>query len=296
MKLVRNAVTEANPDLRGRKHHFTIEGASAATLEAMDAILTAAGWDNDTCPLYDEEISCGYWIDLSEIDCFKAAYKAAKAGVKEYMSTSAEEAAPVITEAHAEQIIFFGANDYTARRAIINAAHVEALKLNSRIDAINDPRTDDEGNDPREWCGNDIEAAHAEALAMEAERAPAAAEYVPAANIHDYPITTLHTAIDAEDGKPYAEKRVIRAYVARSITRALESQQRHAEKYTAQDVRWLAEHNADHAFRNSVITGEEFTEIYHLIRAENARPLAILAAIRDALLSGAPVMAAARAA
>ncbi|MBF0035601.1 hypothetical protein HAX39_23820 [Citrobacter freundii] len=30
--------------------------------------------------------------------------------------------------------------------------------------SINDPRCDDEGNDPREWCGNDIEAAHAEAL------------------------------------------------------------------------------------------------------------------------------------
>lgn len=30
-----------------------------------------------------------------------------------------------------------------------------------------DPRCDDEGNDPREWCGNDIETAHSEALAMD---------------------------------------------------------------------------------------------------------------------------------
>lgn len=33
-----------------------------------------------------------------------------------------------------------------------------------------DPRCDDEGNDPREWCGNDIEAAHAEALEYNAMR------------------------------------------------------------------------------------------------------------------------------
>lgn len=54
--------------------------------------------------------------------------------------------------------------------ALVEAEHVEALKLNDMFTAINDPRTDDEGNDPREWCGNDIEAAHAEALEMNAER------------------------------------------------------------------------------------------------------------------------------
>ena len=89
MKLTRNSVTEANPDLRGQKHHFTIENAPALVLEAMDDMLTAAGWENDTCPLYDEGFSCGWWIDLSDIDEFKADYKAAKSGVKAFMAHQA---------------------------------------------------------------------------------------------------------------------------------------------------------------------------------------------------------------
>ncbi|QLV95586.1 DUF5417 domain-containing protein (plasmid) [Citrobacter freundii] len=86
MKLIRNATTAANPDLRGRKHHFTIENAPAPTLEAMDNMLTAVGWNNDGCPCYDDGFGCGWWIDLSEVDQFKAAYKEAKAGVKEFMA------------------------------------------------------------------------------------------------------------------------------------------------------------------------------------------------------------------
>lgn len=86
MKLIRNATTTANPDLRGRKHHFTIENAPAATLEAMDDMLTAAGWSHDGCPCYDDGFGCGWWIDLSDVDQFKAAYKEAKAGVKEFMA------------------------------------------------------------------------------------------------------------------------------------------------------------------------------------------------------------------
>ncbi|MJS61854.1 hypothetical protein DOC35_19420 [Salmonella enterica subsp. enterica] len=285
------------------------------------------------------------------------------------------EAAPVVSEAEAAQIAFFGGNDYAARRAIVEACHAEALEMeaarqltarqarfvfhntaaeraeiieaahaealtinlmvNIQADVIAAPYLPalveachaealaEEREYARAWLAlaafphfnelttdqqrrRAIDAAHAEALECNeaydeylAEQAAAAApavEHVPAANIYDYPIRTLHSAIDAEDGKPYAAKVVTRAYVARSITRALESQQRHAEKYTAQDCLWLAEHNADHAFRNSVITAEEFTELYHMVRAASARPLAILAALRDALLSGAPVMEAAHAA
>ena len=144
-------------------------------------------------------------------------------------------------------------------------------------------------------------------MAVEAEKAAAVCEvtaepapqHLPAASLDDYTVDTvytLHEPIEAEEGKPYAEKRVTRAYVARSMTRALASQEKHVEKYKAQDVIWLAEHNADHAFRMGVLSPEEFTEIYHMIRAENAQPLLILAALRDALLTGAPALAAARAA
>lgn len=97
MKLIRNATTAANPDLRGRKHHFTIENAPAATLEAMDDMLTAAGWSNDGCPCYDDGFGCGWWIDLSDVDQFKAAYKEAKAGVKEFMAKSVAPAEFEIT-------------------------------------------------------------------------------------------------------------------------------------------------------------------------------------------------------
>ncbi len=157
--------------------------------------------------------------------CFKAAYKAAKTGLKGYMAVEAEKAAAVCE--------------------------------------------------------------------VTAEPAP---QHIPAASLDDYTVYTLHEPIEAEEGKPYAEKRVTRAYVARSMTRALASQEKHVEKYKAQDVIWLAEHNADHAFRMGVLSPEEFTEIYHMIRAENAQPLLILAALRDALLTGAPALAAARAA
>ncbi|EPH3312436.1 DUF5417 domain-containing protein [Citrobacter freundii] len=95
MKLTREATTAANPDLRGRKHHFIIESATAAELEAMDEILTLAGWENDSCPCYEDGFGCGYWIDISEVACFKAAYKAAKTGLKGYMAVEAEKAAAV---------------------------------------------------------------------------------------------------------------------------------------------------------------------------------------------------------
>lgn len=221
MKLTRETTTAANPDLRGRKHHFIIESATAAELEAMDEILTLAGWENDSCPCYEDGFGCGYWIDISEVDFFKAAYKAAKTGLKGYMAVEAEKAAAV-------------------------------------CDAPAEPTP----------------------------------EHIPAASLDDYTVYTLHEPIEAEEGKPYAEKRVTRAYVARSMTRALASQDKHVEKYKAQDVIWLAEH----AFRMGVLSPEEFTEIYHMIRAENARSLLILMALRDALLTGAPALAAARAA
>ncbi|WP_193147881.1 hypothetical protein [Citrobacter freundii] len=56
------------------------------------------------------------------------------------------------------------------RRAALAAELERVLKTLEAEQAINDPRTDDEGNDPREWCGNDIEAAHAEALGMDVQR------------------------------------------------------------------------------------------------------------------------------
>lgn len=64
------------------------------------------------------------------IDAAKAACDAMKAAAApRAVAPVVEEAAPVITEAHAAQIAFFGGNDYASRRAIVEAAHAEALKL-----------------------------------------------------------------------------------------------------------------------------------------------------------------------
>lgn len=115
-------------------------------------------------------------------------------------------------------------------------------------------------------------------------------EAVPAADISACGLRDLHEPIAAEAALTYCEKVFTRAYIARSIGRNLASHDVHAAKYTAQDIRWLAEHNADHAYRNGVLTAAEFAEIYSLIRAENAKPLAMLAAMRQALLKGWPVM------
>ena len=86
MKLIRNATTAANPDLRGRKHHFTIENAPAATPEAMDDMLTALVGIMTLAHATTMVSGCGWWIDLSEVDQFKAAYKEAKAGINEFMA------------------------------------------------------------------------------------------------------------------------------------------------------------------------------------------------------------------
>jgi len=43
---------------------------------------------------------------------------------------------PAVSAAEAMQIAFFGANDYVARRNLVEQAHVEALEINEGIDAI----------------------------------------------------------------------------------------------------------------------------------------------------------------
>lgn len=69
--------------LRGNKHHFIIENATAAELEAMDDLLCETEFKHycDTCPLYDEGYSCGWWVDVDDVDDFKATYKRLKGHV-----------------------------------------------------------------------------------------------------------------------------------------------------------------------------------------------------------------------
>lgn len=291
-------------------------------------------------------------------------------------------AAPVISEAEAMQATFWGANDYTAPRALVELAHTEALeedkarRLAARtgftIEQCRAELAAEEGNFLEARCNlraivaealvmdqrhnartacqaqerkrhrDAIEAAHAEAIEADKERTAhrlwgaylnedfagrrrmveAAhadalardrvydvmhADFVdpahrdptapaPAADIDAIDIRTLHEPIEAEATQPYAAKVVTRGYVARSIARALASYTKHYAKYTAQDRLWLADHNANHAHRNGVITSEEYAAIYHLCRAEGADPLKLIDAVRVALLTGWPVMPAVNAA
>lgn len=92
--LVRNAICKYDHEEpakyrnRGRKVNFHMqinkfECAEKAEreLSVMEELLAEKGWEdeNDTCPLYDEGISCGFWVSPDEVDNFRADYKAAKA-------------------------------------------------------------------------------------------------------------------------------------------------------------------------------------------------------------------------
>lgn len=97
MKLTRQTTTDTSRNDLSRNHHFgqthyfIIENAAPAELEAVENLLTAAGWDNDGCPCYDDGYGCGYWIDIGEVDQFKADYKAAKKGVKAHLAAKATQ-------------------------------------------------------------------------------------------------------------------------------------------------------------------------------------------------------------
>lgn len=100
IRLVRNASCKYDHEERaeyrnrGRKVHFTIEirnfvdrpNSVERDLSGMEALLTQAGWENDTCPVYDEGISCGFWIHPDEVAQFRADYKASKAALSQYLA------------------------------------------------------------------------------------------------------------------------------------------------------------------------------------------------------------------
>ncbi|WP_163604177.1 DUF5417 domain-containing protein [Leclercia adecarboxylata] len=89
--------------LRGRKHHFLVENATAAELEAMDDLLreTEFGENCDGCPIYDEGYSCGWWIAIEDVPAFKAEYKRLKgevaARIEENKAEAVDEALAAMT-------------------------------------------------------------------------------------------------------------------------------------------------------------------------------------------------------
>lgn len=130
MRLVRNAVLDANPDLRGRKHHFTIENSPAVSLEIMDEQMEAAGWKNDDCPVYDEGVSCGYWIDISEVDQFKSDYKKVKANICAHIAAKsisialAEQEKAQLAKGTITGRVFKHRNEAMSERFVVSIANV----------------------------------------------------------------------------------------------------------------------------------------------------------------------------
>lgn len=198
MKLTRNTTTDANPDLRGRKHYFTIDNAPAIMLEAMDELLEKAGWENDGCPCYDDGFGCGWWIDIEEVAAFKADYKRLKGEVAAYVARRQDaidkllQNVPGATYEEADRAIRAANNHFgyalntlrgfqTAKEAH-KAALIDDATFEENLVFLATPDMADIWNKHGDTLKVRIlAAAHAEALALDAEFGnPARFEYVNA--------------------------------------------------------------------------------------------------------------------
>ncbi|HBM2815681.1 TPA: DUF5417 domain-containing protein [Enterobacter hormaechei subsp. xiangfangensis] len=79
---------------RGKKALFYIEirkfkntEKAARELSAMEDMLREMGWENDTCPIYNEGISCGFWMSPDDIPSFRQAYNECKARLQAHMDS-----------------------------------------------------------------------------------------------------------------------------------------------------------------------------------------------------------------
>ncbi|HAV1601541.1 TPA: hypothetical protein JG832_002431 [Enterobacter hormaechei subsp. xiangfangensis] len=107
IRLVRNPACRYDRDEcshnrnRGRRTHFTIEISNyedrplavERDLSGMEKLLMLAGWENDTCPIYNEGISCGFWIHPEEVTKFRQDYKMAKHALPFFLAQLASDKA-----------------------------------------------------------------------------------------------------------------------------------------------------------------------------------------------------------
>lgn len=129
---------------------------------------------------------------------------------------------------------------YEYARADFDEMHAEALEMAREMQIEADRKAgrpvDEEGNDTREWCGNDIAAAHAEALAFNAEvdEVAAADQWDEWANQHDS---------------------------RKTEAQMIESD--HAEALQIEAARRLTAHQARFIFTNTAAERAEATEAAH---------------------------------
>jgi len=120
--------------LRGRKHHFLVEKATEAELEAMDDLLrgTEFGKYCDDCPVYDEGYSCGWWIDIEDVPAFKAEYKRLKGEVAARIEQSKAKA---VDEALAAMTF----NDVATIARVAYNVRTELLTENATVNSLRNP-------------------------------------------------------------------------------------------------------------------------------------------------------------
>ena len=120
--------------LRGNKHHFLIENATAAELEAMDALLSETTFASccDACPNYNQGYSRGWWIAIEDVPAFKAEYKRLKGLVAERIEQKKAEA---VDEALAAMTF----NDVAIVARIAYNVRIDLLTDGSTVNSLRNP-------------------------------------------------------------------------------------------------------------------------------------------------------------
>lgn len=81
MRLQRQSIKDS--EVRG-KWYFNIVGKDTKLLEQAEEALREMGWNEecDGCPLYEDGESAGFWIHHSDVESFKADWKAVKKNLR----------------------------------------------------------------------------------------------------------------------------------------------------------------------------------------------------------------------
>ncbi len=120
--------------LRGHKHHFVIENATATELEAMDGLLVETKFASccDSRPNYDKGYSSGWWIAIEDVSAFKAEYKRLKGEVAARIEQNKAEA---VDEALAAMTF----NDVATIARVAYNVRTELLTENATVNSLRNP-------------------------------------------------------------------------------------------------------------------------------------------------------------
>lgn len=120
--------------LRGNMHHFLIENATAAELEAMDGLLGETRFASccDSRQNYDKGYSCGWWIAIEDVPAFKAEYKRLKGEVAARIEQNKAEAVD-------EALSAMTFNDVTIIARVAYNVRTDLLTEGSTVNSLRNP-------------------------------------------------------------------------------------------------------------------------------------------------------------